>query len=71
MTLLKGDDSLKNPQAMPTIPAGPAYTIMDGWRLGIGFWLALILAIPVILFILVILFWILIIIFGNLAGGLL
>lgn len=70
MTLLKGDASIRQPK-VPEIQSDIILTISDGWRFGIGFWLALILAIPVILFILGLLFWILLIMFGGLTGGLL
>ena len=70
MTLLKGDASIGQPKAIEP-QSIMILTISDGWRFGIGFWLALILAIPVILFILGLLFWILLIMFGGLAGGLL
>ncbi len=70
MTLLKGDKSIEKPMAVKR-PVGPALTVADGWNFGVGFWLALILAIPVILFVLGLLAWILIMIFGGLAGGLL
>lgn len=69
MTLLKGDNSIKGAMAIER-PA-PPLTIADGWRFGIGFWLALILAIPVILFILAVIAWVAIMIFGGLIGGLL
>lgn len=66
MTLLKGDKSIEN-----SMVAKRPVTVADGWNFGIGFWLALILAIPVILFILGIVAWVAIMIFGGLAGGLL
>lgn len=70
MTLLKGDDTVGQPRAAEMQP-GAILTISDGWRFGIGFWLALILAIPIILFVLGLLFWMLLIMFGGLMGGLL
>lgn len=70
MTLLKGDASIGQSKAIESQPI-IFLTISDGWRFGIGFWLALILAIPVILFILGLLFWMLMIMFGGLIGGLL
>lgn len=69
MTLLKGDKSIENSMVIKR-PAS-ALTVADGWSFGIGFWLALILAIPVILFALGLLAWILVMIFGGLVGGLL
>ena len=69
MGLLKGDKSIEKPMAVKR-PATDL-TVADGWNFGIGFWLALILAIPVILFVLGLLAWILIMIFGGLVGGLL
>lgn len=70
MTLLKGDDTVGRPSAAEIQP-GAILTISDGWRFGIGFWLALILAIPIILFVLSLLFWMLLIMFSGLMGGLL
>lgn len=70
MTLLKGDKSIEKPIGNNRLVA-PPLTVTDGWNFGIGFWLALILAIPVILFVLGFLAWILIMIFGGLAGELL
>ena len=69
MTLLKGDKSIEKPMAVKRNAS--ALTVTDGWNFGIGFWLALILAIPVILFILAVIAWVAIMIFGGLAGGLL
>ncbi len=69
MTLLKGDKSIE--KAMAVKRPATALTVADGWYFGIGFWLALVLSIPVILFVLGLLAWILIMIFGDLAGGLL
>lgn len=66
MTLLKGDNSIKAPKAMP--PPSQILTVSDGLRFGIGFWSALIFAIPVILFILAIVAWVVVMIFGELAG---
>jgi len=71
MTLLKGDKSIKKPMDDKRLVAPLPLTVMDGWLFGIGFWLALILAIPVILFILAVIAWVVIMIFGGLAGGLL
>ena len=71
MTLLKGDKSLNEAKASLLQHADPGLTVTDGLRFGIGFWSALIFAIPVILFILVIIAWVLIMIFGGLVGGLL
>lgn len=71
MTLLKGDDDTVGQPRAAEMQPGAILTISDGWRFGIGFWLALILAIPVILFVLGLLFWILLIMFGGLMGGLL
>lgn len=70
MTLLKGDKSIEKPIGDNRLVA-PLLTVTDGWNFGIGFWLALILAIPVILFILAVIAWVVIMIFGGLAGGLL
>ena len=67
MGLLKGDNSIENAMAVKR----PALTVADGWLFGVGFWLALILAIPVILFILAVVAWVAIMIFGGLVGGLL
>ena len=69
MGLLKDDKSIKKSMAIKK--GVPTLTVTDGWNFGIGFWLALILAIPVILFILAIIAWVAIMIFGGLAGGLL
>lgn len=69
MTLLKGGKSIEKPMAINRNASG--LTVTDGWNFGIGFWLALILAIPVILFILAVIAWVAIMIFGGLAGGLL
>ena len=65
MGLLKGDKSVAIKKGAPTL------TVADGWLFGIGFWLALILAIPVIMFILAVIAWVAIMIFGGLVGGLL
>lgn len=69
MSLLKGDKSIKKPNI--TIPSSTALTVTDGWNFGIGFWLALLLAIPVIFFVLGVVAWVMLMIFGGLAGGLL
>lgn len=69
MTLLKGDKSIEKPMAVKR--NGSTLIVTDGWNFGIGFWLALILAIPVILFILAVIAWVVIMVFGGLAGGLL
>ena len=69
MTLLKGGKSIEKPMAVKRNAS--TLTVADGWNFGIGFWLALILAIPVILFILAVIAWVAIMIFGGLAGGLL
>ncbi len=69
MTLLKGGKSIEKPMVVKRNAS--ALTVADGWNFGIGFWLALILAIPVILFILAVIAWVAIMVFGGLAGGLL
>lgn len=66
---MKGDNSIE--EAMAVKRPAPTLTVTDGWLFGIGFWLALILAIPVIMFILAVIAWVAIMIFGGLVGGLL
>jgi hypothetical protein len=69
MGLLKGDESIKQPKViMPQLTTG--LTISDGWNFGIGFGLALVIAIPVILFVLGLLALILFMVAGGLVGSL-
>ena len=62
MSLLKGDKSIKPKVMMPS----PTLTIKDGWNFGLGFWLALIIGLPVILLILTIIFYVGIFLIGSL-----
>lgn len=68
MTLLRGDKSIQNPT--PLMVNGKALTVTDGWKFGIGFWLALFVAIPLIAVLGTFLFWLLVLLFDNLPGGL-